>query len=125
MSLDAIGIVSADTAQSQLFYGFLGVDLTEQSGEGHYEGTTPSGVRIMLDSVELTQKFNPDWSPKPGNGLVLAFKQESPSVVNQLYDQITAAGFTGLRAPWDAFWGQRYACLLDPDGNQIDIFSNL
>jgi hypothetical protein len=27
--------------------------------------------------------------------------------------------------PWDAFCGQRYACVLDPDGNQIDLFADL
>ena len=26
------------------------------------------------------------------------------------------AGFEGTREPWDAFWGQRYAELVDPDG---------
>jgi len=26
---------------------------------------------------------------------------------------------------WNAFWGQRYACVLDPDGNQIDLFASL
>jgi uncharacterized glyoxalase superfamily protein PhnB len=33
------------------------------------------------------------------------------------------AGFKGKKEPWDAFWGQRYACALDPDGYQIDLFA--
>jgi uncharacterized glyoxalase superfamily protein PhnB len=28
-------------------------------------------------------------------------------------------------APWDAFWGQRYATVLDPDGNSVDLFAAL
>lgn len=28
-------------------------------------------------------------------------------------------------APWDAFWGQRYGILNDPDGNTIDLFCPL
>jgi uncharacterized glyoxalase superfamily protein PhnB len=31
----------------------------------------------------------------------------------------------GLKAPWDAFWGQRYAFLQDPDGNRVDLFAPL
>ncbi len=26
---------------------------------------------------------------------------------------------------WDAFWGQRYAILHDPDGNGVDLFAPL
>jgi len=43
--------------------------------------------------------------------------------VDEVYAAITNAGFTGKKAPWDAFWGQRYACVLDPDGNQVDLFA--
>lgn len=39
-------------------------------------------------------------------------------------DAITRGG-TGVKEPWDAFWGQRYCSVMDPDGNQIDIFANL
>lgn len=125
MTLDAIGIISGDIAQSQLFYGLLGVDLTIPCGEGHFEGVTSSGVRIMLDSQELTKKINPDWTPASGVGIVLAFKQNSPEEVDLIYNQIIAAGFSSIKEPWDAFWGQRYACVQDPDGNQVDLFAEL
>ena len=32
---------------------------------------------------------------------------------------------TGHHEPWDAFWGQRYATVLDPDGNSVDLFAAL
>jgi uncharacterized glyoxalase superfamily protein PhnB len=54
---------------------------------------------------------------------VLAFKADSPAEVNAIYDKVTAAGYTGLKEPWDAFWGQRYALLQDTDGNRVDIFA--
>jgi hypothetical protein len=38
---------------------------------------------------------------------------------------LTSAGHTGHKEPWDAFWGQRYAEVLDPDGNLIDLFAPL
>jgi hypothetical protein len=27
--------------------------------------------------------------------------------------------------PWDAFWGQRYAVVHDPDGNGVDLLAPL
>ena len=39
--------------------------------------------------------------------------------------RLTAAGYTTRRAPWDAFWGQRYAVVVDPDGNGVDVFAGL
>jgi len=35
------------------------------------------------------------------------------------------AKFISVKEPWDAFWRQRYSCVQDPDGNQIDIFADL
>ena len=43
--------------------------------------------------------------------------------VDRLYAELTEAGYTGQREPWDAFWGQRYATVADPDGNGVDLFA--
>jgi uncharacterized glyoxalase superfamily protein PhnB len=125
MSLDAIGIVCADTAASVRFYALLGIDLKVKGGPDHFEGTTASGVRIMLDSVALMNRLNPDWKAPTGSGVVLCFLQESAGAVDHLYGTISAAGFQSSKAPWDAFWGQRYASVQDPDGHQIDLFAPL
>ena len=29
------------------------------------------------------------------------------------------------KQPWNAFWGQRYAQVADPDGNLVDLFAAL
>jgi uncharacterized glyoxalase superfamily protein PhnB len=39
--------------------------------------------------------------------------------------RLTDAGFTWTKEPYDAFWGQRYANLADPDGNVVDLFAPL
>jgi uncharacterized glyoxalase superfamily protein PhnB len=125
MSLDAIGIVCRDTVLSVKFYALLGVELTQKGGPDHFEGATGSGVRIMLDSVDLVRQINPSWKSPTGSAITLCFVQESPTAVDALYNKILAAGFTSAKAPWDAFWGQRYSSVLDPDGNQIDLFAAL
>ncbi len=124
MSLDAVGIITDNIDRSIQFYKTVGVDV-EKIGEGHYEGSTPSGVRIMLDTVELVKQINPDWAGSVGSAIVLCFKQGSPGDVDKLYSDLTGAGFESVKGPWDAFWGQRYASVLDPDGNQVDLFAPL
>ena len=124
MNLDAIGIVSKSIKESKRFYGILGVHFSEV-GEGHWETVTTRGVQMMLDSVDLMKKINPKWKEPERGGIVLCFKQNSPEIVDKLYSQIIEAGFFSINPPWDAFWGQRYASVLDPDNNQVDIFSPL
>jgi uncharacterized glyoxalase superfamily protein PhnB len=121
--LNAIGIVSSDLAKSIEFYRLLGVDFPE--GEGHIEATLPSGVRFMLDSEEVVRSFRPDWTREIGNQLALAFECASPAEVDEVYARMEAAGFQAEKEPWDAFWGQRYAQLRDPDGVPIDLFAAL
>ena len=55
----------------------------------------------------------------------LAFVCDSPAEVDAHYDRMLAAGYAGHLAPFDAFWGQRYAILHDPDGNAVDLFAAL
>ena len=93
MSLDAIGIVSENISKSIQFYSLLGVELKEVGSKDHFEGTTDSGVRIMLDSVNLTKKINPNWVEPSGSAVVLCFKQRTSEEVNTLFSKIVKAGF--------------------------------
>jgi uncharacterized glyoxalase superfamily protein PhnB len=79
----------------------------------------------MLDSVSLVMKINPKWKEPTGRAITLCFLQTSPKAVDEVYNKILAAGFESAKEPWDAFWGQRYSSVLDPDGNQIDLFAPL
>jgi predicted lactoylglutathione lyase len=124
MKLDAIGIVSKDLKESVRFYRLLGFDFAG-SNEDHLEAVTKTGFRVMLDSEELMKKLNPSWVEPAGQGMVLAFLCESPEDVDQMFRKITSSGFKGHKEPWDAFWGQRYASVLDPDGNSVDLFAPL
>ena len=122
--LNAIGIVASDVARSIAFYRLLGVDFPE-GDEGHIEATLPSGMRFMLDSEEVVKSFRPDWTREIGNQLALAFECASPAEVDEVYERIVDAGFHADKEPWDAFWGQRYAQLRDPDGVPVDLYASL
>jgi len=121
--LDAIGIVSADSDRSRAFYRLLGVEIAE--GDGHVEATLSNGMRLMLDTEEIMHSFRPDWTRETGNQLALAFACSSPAEVDETYARVIAAGFVGEKEPWDAFWGYRYAQLVDPDGVPVDLFAAL
>ena len=123
--LNAIGIVTADPEASIRFYRLLGVDLPESPGEGHFEATLHNGPRLMFDTEDVIRSFSPDWTRRNGNQLSLAFECGSPAEVDELYARVVAAGFHGEKEPWDAFWGQRYALLADPDGVEVNLFAPL
>jgi uncharacterized glyoxalase superfamily protein PhnB len=123
--LNAIGIVVSDMATSIRFYRLLGLDLPDKPDEGHVEASMQSGTRLMLDSEEVLRSFRPDWSRQTGNQVSLAFECSSPAEVDDVYARMTGGGFHGEKEPWDAFWGQRYAQLLDPDGVSVDLYASL
>jgi uncharacterized glyoxalase superfamily protein PhnB len=121
--LNAIGIVSSDLEQTRAFYRLVGIEFSE--GDDHVEATLPNGVRLMLDTEEVVRSFRPGWQRATGNQLGLAFECSSPTEVDEIYARVVAAGFHGEKEPWDAFWGQRYGQLQDPDGVPVDLFAAL
>ena len=123
--LNAIGIVVSEMEQSIRFYRSLGLDVPETPGEGHVDTFLPNGVRFMLDTEETVRSFRPDWSRQTGNQLGLALECASPAEVDEVFARVTGAGFHGEKEPWDAFWGQRYAQLQDPDGVAVDLYAAL
>jgi len=126
LRLDLVGIVARDMGASLEFYRRLGLAVPEGTeGEPHVEATTPSGLRLAWDTAELIRQIDPDWTePSGGHRLALAFLGPSPADVDAKYQELAALGH-GHKEPWDAFWGQRYASVKDPDGNQIDLFAPL
>lgn len=125
--LDLVGLVTADMPRSLAFYRLLGLDIPVQADtEPHVEVTLTGGLRLAWDTVETIRSFDPAWTPPSGgHGSSLAFLCESPAEVDTVTAALEAAGTTVHHQPWDAFWGQRYATVLDPDGNPVDLFAPL
>lgn len=126
MKLDAIGIIVADLAEAVPFYRLLGLEFpTPDEADQHIEATTKEGLRIMLDTEELMAELLPDWVPPATHRIGLAFLCDSPLEVDQIHQRIVDAGYTSIKPPFDAFWGQRYASVSDPSGNVLDLFAPL
>ncbi|MEV0806853.1 VOC family protein [Micromonospora sp. NPDC050200] len=125
--LDLVGTAVADMARTLDFYRRLGLDIpAEADSEQHVEVTLPGGVRLAWDTVEMVRTFHPGWTAPTGSPRVnLAFRCADPAEVDRYWAELTGAGFHGELPPWDAFWGQRYAVLHDPDGTGVDLYAPL
>jgi catechol 2,3-dioxygenase-like lactoylglutathione lyase family enzyme len=126
-TFNGIGLVVADMGKSLAFYRRLGLDLPDSAdGEPHVDLALPGGTRLMWDTVATIHSFDPDWTPPTGGArAALAFECADPAEVDRVYADLVGAGYDGHKPPWDAFWGQRYASLHDPDGNTVDLHANL
>lgn len=128
IAFNVIGLVVSDMARSLDFYRQLGLSVPAGAQEEpHVEVSLPGGLRIAFDLESTIRSFDPDWAPAAaGSSRVnLAFACDSPAEVDAVYAELTAAGHPGHLPPWDAFWGQRYASITDPDGNPIDLYAAL
>jgi len=124
--LGLVEIVVADMGAALGFYRMLGLDVpADADGEPHVDVALPGGLRLAFDTEATIASFHP--ARKFGNGgrVSLAFAFPDPAAVDAAYAQLTAAGYHGELAPFDAFWGMRYAIVHDPDGTGVDLFATL
>lgn len=124
--LDAVAVSSKDMAKTVAFYELLGFEFGQWSGDDkHVEPKAkPGEVRLMIDTSELMEQLT-GHVPKPPNHSSFAMLCDTPAEVDSVAAALRDAGHTLTVEPWDAFWGQRYATVKDPDGYQIDIFAEL
>ncbi len=124
LKLDAVSITSTNFAKTVKFYSLLGFEFPNFTpDEKHIEPITQEGdVRLMIDEANFMKSMSGE-TAKPPTHSSFAMKCQTASEVDVCAAAIKAAGFTIIKEPWDAFWGQRYAIVADPDGYQVDIFA--
>ena len=70
--------------------------------------------------------FDPEYVfPSGAHRVAFGYQAADAAEVNAAHARLVAAGHRSRVDPWDAPWGQRYATVLDPDGNAIDIYASL
>lgn len=125
VKLDGINIVVTGMPAAVDFYRRLGLEVQEPPAPwaGHHRQVGPPGDHaIDLDSTAFAAVWDRGWS-REVSGVVVNFRVLGRDEVDRLHAELTAAGHTSAQAPYDAFWGARYAVLLDPSGNHIGLMS--
>lgn len=119
-----IDIVVADMGKALAFYRTLGLAVPDDADGGEQvQVATPGGATLGFLTEALMKGHNPYWVDPVGQRVTFACRCDSAEEVDATYARVTAAGYEGRQAPWDAPWGQRYAMLGDPDGNRVDLFA--
>ena len=122
---DQINLVVGDMTAMAAFYERLGVDIATAPSpwdEHHRSANMVGGIDFDLDSTIFATRWNRGW-PAGRTGPVLGFKLASRQAVDVTYADLTSAGYAGQQPPYDAFWGARYAVVVDPDGNSVGLMS--
>ncbi len=124
--IDCVAVSATDPARSVAFYRCLGFRFADPGPDDrHIEAETPPGaVRLMIDAADLIEELT-GAPPRPATHAGFGLRCADPAAVDAAAEAVRAAGFTVVAAPWDAFWGQRYATVADPDGYQVDLFAPL
>jgi len=124
-TFNVTGLVVADMGKSLAFYRRLGLDLPASAdAEPHVGVTLAGGFQLTWDTYDTIRSFDPEWTPPSGGSRVgLAFGCANPAEVDRAYAELVGAGYEGHKEPWDAFWGQRYAIVRDPDGNDVSLYA--
>jgi uncharacterized glyoxalase superfamily protein PhnB len=122
-----IELVVSDMATTLAFYRRLGLDIPPEADDEPHVDTAFGSIRIAFDTEDTIRSFDAAWSaPGPGGHRVaLAFDCGTPNEVDAAWAEMIGAGYDGHLAPWDAFWGMRYAVVHDPDGTPVDLFAQL
>jgi catechol 2,3-dioxygenase-like lactoylglutathione lyase family enzyme len=122
-----VQIFTKDVQRSIAFYRLLGLPVPEPEGpDPHVDVELPGGNRLSFDTEQTIAGMHSDWTPSDSAGrMALAFGLELPAEVDMMFERLRRAGHPGSLNPYDAPWGQRYATVLDPDGNIVDLFAPL
>jgi len=124
-AVDAISIICSDLERSVTFYRTIGCDLPDPDGTGHL-ACDLGGVRLMLDTKDVVAMSSAgEGVPSAPGRVSLAARCATPEAVDEIHDLLVPLGQGSSLAPFDAFWGQRYATVLDPDGSSVDLYCDV
>ncbi len=125
--IDQINVVLADVEGATRFLGGLGVGMPApapgwEAWASHHVNTPPvPEFAVDLDS----SAFAAVWGGlDPGyTGLVVNLRVDERSEVDMLHDQAQALGGRSVKAPYDAFWGSRFAIVEGPGPLYVGLMS--
>ena len=121
----ALSLFVKNMTETLAFYRRLGLVIPEGVEQSpHVAVEFPGGTALEFDTIEMTKAYDRAWrEPTGGSRDTFQFLLPSREAVDELFGTLTGAGHHGHLAPFDAFWGARYAVVEDPDGNLVGLTS--
>lgn len=125
--LNTITIVVNSLPKALQFYRALGLKIPiGQEQEYYVECVSKHASTIVFITKENMLKLNPSWRQADSNGNIgLHFKFSNTQGVEETYNKLMDLGYQSVTIPYDTKWGERFAEVLDPDGNTVSIFAPL
>lgn len=127
--LAKINIVAKRYDDTLRFYRLLGIEIPDPMehppGTLHTEAHNPEGSDFAIDNEALARIYNSGWRAEADccSSVVLTAYVSSREEVDARYAALIAGGFRSRQSPYDAFWGARYAIVVDPEGNDVGLMS--
>ena len=76
------------------------------------------------DNEFLARIYNAAWRTQTkATSVLLTASLDSRDEVDTTYARMLSVGYKGSQPPYDAFWGARYAIVVDPEGNDVGLMS--
>lgn len=125
--MTAIELIVDDMPAALAFYRRLGLDIpADADNEAHAEIHLDTGVALVWDTVALVDSINPGYVRPTGSPRAsLAWDCGTPAEVDALFSRLVDGGAASGMEPFDAPWGRRFALVIDPDGNGVELYAAL
>lgn len=125
-----INILVRDMDATIAFYRLLELDVPdatewpEGSGAKHVDVQMPGRHYLAFDNHMMAGIWNAHFEPDRHEGnIVIGLLVDTHDDVDRLYRAVEDAGHRVGQPPYDAFFGSRYAIVIDPDGNEVGLKS--
>jgi catechol 2,3-dioxygenase-like lactoylglutathione lyase family enzyme len=118
-----LNLVVNDMKATTAFWRRLGLSPEVTPDGAHATADLPGGLHIEWDTPEFAAQWDSGSRGPLGGGTVFGFAVATRQAVDDMYADLTGAGYRGRQVPYDAFWGSRYAIVEDPDGNPVGLMS--
>lgn len=127
LSFSSVVFIVNNLKETLAFYRLLGLPVADGlESEPHVDIIDSNNFHITFVPLNTVYESTPDWNDRgSGNRMSLHYKCISVAKLNSTYTKLVTAGYKSEMEPHDAAWGERFAQVLDPDGNLISMFASL
>jgi predicted lactoylglutathione lyase len=120
--LAQVNLIVTDVRRATEFWALLGWPSTPRHAEAAVI-SFPNGMNLVLHGPGFARLWDPAYAGPAAGSTVVDLALPSREAVDDAHARVVAAGHVSSVAPWDTFFGARYAIVCDPDGHRIGLKS--